>query len=333
MCKSASDLYVSSSLDLVGVDASLNSNDCLIAISLETKPLSQDAFLLPGPEFVLHEPPPEKLNLSYNTPFLSQSRYPSFARSESLKLHPSTARILDDMRFLFSLILKLPSEPTQDDLDKVQHTAKWVHDRIESLPDICPDAPRSAPPVATALSSQTPSSTHSASTPDSVPSQATDSPPSVVSTASSYSSRGPIIPQSHDPSHLLLHNPPASQPVHHPDFLYATVRQTALLYARAAAGRTKLSTACPVPLFYLIWSTAARVSQREWYRVFGVWAWVAVALVTPSATTPFTTVVRSMLMHATVQMGLDHWEVTMEMLRAAVRVVGWLAGGKDGIVL
>lgn len=306
-----------------------SSTDRFIALSLETYPLNV-------PEFPFEESLPERLNPSYNTPFVYQSHYPSFGRSESLDLHPTTAKILDDIHYLFSLILELPPDPSREELDKVQHTAQLTHDSIERMHDVCPEIPTSSAPLPAMihLSRATLSTASSPSTP-AVSSAATGSPHSSSdgpNTSSSSSSCAPaFIPQSHDPSHFKLRKQaPAqaqAQPQHPSDFLYATVRQAALIYARAAATRSPLSAVCPVPHFFLVWSTAFRVSLNEWHRRLGLFLWVIIAVLPTAGHTPFAALAKSLLHIGAVQIGLTHWEVAIEMLRNAVRVVTRLAEG------
>ncbi|OAA61871.1 Zn(2)-C6 fungal-type DNA-binding domain protein [Niveomyces insectorum RCEF 264] len=87
--------------------------------------------------------------VAHNTPLVAA--LPSFAQcADALKLHPTTASILDDMRFLIAAVLALPPAPparSHDNnekkkenknntaaLKKVQTTAEWIHDRIRRLP-------------------------------------------------------------------------------------------------------------------------------------------------------------------------------------------------------
>lgn len=287
-----------------------NSTDCLIAISLESMPLHQHGFLDTGPEFDLHEELPEQLNPSYNSPYAPQSLYPDFFWAESLGIHPATARILDDVRPLFAAILALSSDSPAEDVAKVQETAKQIHDRINDLHDVLPGGPPGSPHPTS--STRTPSSTNS-----------TPSASSSSHSASSSTTQQPrFISQSHDPRHLLLRTAPQ------PDFIYATIRQTALLYSRAAAARLPLSVVCPTPQFYALWATLWRVPLRRWHSLLGLFLWVVLALLPTGGLTQFATMVKSLLHIGAVQMGLDHWEVCIGMLRGAVGVVAWLAGGE-----
>jgi hypothetical protein len=67
--------------------------------------------------------------------------------------------------------------------------------------------------------------------------------------------------------------------------------------------------------------------MREWHRILGVFLWVIVAVLPTAGQTPFASLVKSLMHIGVVQVGMDHWEVAVEMLLGAVRVVGWLAGG------
>jgi hypothetical protein len=300
--------------------------DCFVAISLENTPLN--VF-----EFVFHEPLPDKLRVSYNSPFVTDSPYPSFGKTESLDLHSATARILDDIRYLFSVILDLPPDPVLDELDRVQDTARLILHTIEKMPDICPDAPTPlGTPVSAASLSAAPTSRQSTSLSplpplSSVPT--TREPSSETSDTDFAATSARTIPQSHDPSHFILRKQPQAVPQYAPDFIYATVRQTALLYARAAATRSSLREVCPVQHFFLVWSTAFRVPLNDWHRRLGVFLWVIIAMLPTAAHTPFATLAKSLLHIGAVQVGLDHWDIAIEMLRNAVRVVGWLSGGGE----
>lgn len=291
------------------------------------------------PEFIFHEPLPEKLKPAFNTPFVTGDLYPSFAKSESLDLHPVTAQILDNMRSLFSRVLQLSAGPSPEELEKVQQAAGMMRDLLESMPDTCPDAPRLPllPPTLTGAASEA-SSFPVYSAPPSPPFSA----PSSSSSASHWSSSeqhnttpsissAPPVPESHNPSHFVLRNQAQTQlqPQYPPDLVYATVRQTALLYARAVAARSPLSAVCPVPHFFLLWSTAFRVPLSEWQRRLGLFLWVLSAVLPSSAHTSVRELPKSLLHIGTMQIGLDHWEVAVEMLRSAVEIVGWLAGGRE----
>ena len=80
----------------------------------------------------------------------------------------------------------------------------------------------------------------------------------------------------------------------------------------------------------MVWSTAFRVPLKEWHRRLSLFLWVIIAVLPTAGLTPFATLAKSLLHIGAVQVGLDHWEIAIGMLRSAVKVVGWLAGGKKG---
>ncbi|KAF7563212.1 hypothetical protein G7046_g928 [Stylonectria norvegica] len=80
-------------------------------------------------------------HIALNTPLIFA--WPTFTGcANSLQLHPSTAMILDDMRYLFETVLSLPEEETIEDLQKMVTAAGWISDRIAELPE---DTPRHTP--------------------------------------------------------------------------------------------------------------------------------------------------------------------------------------------
>jgi hypothetical protein len=80
----------------------------------------------------------------------------------------------------------------------------------------------------------------------------------------------------------------------------------------------------------MVWSTAFRVSLKEWHRRLGLFLWVIIAVLPTAGHTPFAALAKSLLHIGAVQVGLDHWEVAIEMLKSAAKVVGWFAGGGEG---
>ncbi len=116
-----------------------------IALSLEIDPVLQASSLGAsssdrGP-FDYTEPSSAAapFRVAHNTPLVA--KLPSFAQcADALRMHPTTASILDDMRFLIAAVLALPPAPDAKDLQKVRSTADWIHGRIQRLPADSPDA-------------------------------------------------------------------------------------------------------------------------------------------------------------------------------------------------
>lgn len=280
-----------------------------IAIGRETAPILEHGLFDISPVYTLHEPLPAQLNPAYNGPFAASSLYSHFTQCKSLKLHSETARILDQMRLLFETILDLAVGTFRDEVDKAKQTASEIYDHISSLHETTPDT---VPPK--------PSLTIPP------PAQAFSPSASIISSSSSSSGSSSLpqfISQSHDPRHLLLRTDPQ------PDFIYATVRKTAILYSRAISMRQPLSTVCSNPDFIGIWSTLWNVSLRRWHSLMGIFMWVTIAILPTGGRTQFATMIKSFLHLGSVQMGIDHWEVSIGMLQRAVRVMQWLAGDEQ----
>ncbi|KAH6690307.1 hypothetical protein F5X68DRAFT_68868 [Plectosphaerella plurivora] len=114
-------------------------HDVAIALAHEAQP-----FLQNGPEFEFEDPVAVPFKIAHNTPFVRD--LPSFSEcGRSLGLHPATATMLDDMRFLFNAVLALPAEPTIQQLRKVQTTCQWVHNRLLALNPVSPGSRQASP--------------------------------------------------------------------------------------------------------------------------------------------------------------------------------------------
>ncbi|KAL8404635.1 hypothetical protein RB594_009479 [Gaeumannomyces avenae] len=98
------------------------------------------------------EPPREHFKVRYGSPLArlggsggGGGGAPTFAScEEALGLHPATASILDDVRFLIGLALALPVDPTPDQERKVRSTAAWIYGRISRLNSESPGGPMSS---------------------------------------------------------------------------------------------------------------------------------------------------------------------------------------------
>ncbi|EPE06653.1 hypothetical protein F503_03080 [Ophiostoma piceae UAMH 11346] len=106
----------------------IHSSDMAIALPFETNPMISGTS-----SRYAHEETTAPFRVAHNSPFLAN--LPSFSQcAEALQLHATTASILDDVRFLISAVLGLPEKPTPKDQQKIQTTARWIHDRIQKLP-------------------------------------------------------------------------------------------------------------------------------------------------------------------------------------------------------
>ncbi len=75
--------------------------------------------------------------IAHNTPLVS-SLVPFARCADALGMHPATASVLDDMRFLIATVVSLPPSPSPVELQKLHAVAVWVHDRTAKLPETAP---------------------------------------------------------------------------------------------------------------------------------------------------------------------------------------------------
>lgn len=300
------------------------SSDNSIALSSEVPQFLQD-----GREFELLDSTKVPLRLAHNTPLVSS--LPRFADcADALKLHPATASILDDMRFLISTVLALPDEPSAKELRKVHTTSAWIHDRISNLPDYTPLV-RSA----------------AAAHPETVPVDRNGSRGSGSLGTEHDTSHGdvpsPLLPPQNDmESHPAgpssntqrrkqqSREKAASAPVpESPDFLYQSVRLAALMYSRAVMERRPFSSVVAQEDFLLLWTTMWRVSLATWKGVLGVFNWAVLPIGPAASDTPHGRSVKSMLTISTLQMSLDNWELTSGAMKAGLSLQRWLGHGAE----
>lgn len=121
-------------------------DDFAIAWWLEDRP-TMDKGQSDGFDFDYVEPAREHFKVRYGSPLARLGRggsggAPTFASCEdALGLHPATASILDDLRFLISLALALHTDPTPEQERKVRSTAAWIYGRISRLNSESPGGP------------------------------------------------------------------------------------------------------------------------------------------------------------------------------------------------
>lgn len=277
--------------------------DITIALSLEVEPHLQGDLPF-EPNEATHVP----FRVFLNTPLVSP--LVAFkACAEPLKLHEATARILDDMRFLIGLVLTLPAECSQKDLQKLQTTSRWIYDRISDLPDEAVAVP------------------HHRGSDGLVPSPSATAAFGLHQTgrrASSAASPREVPEQRNGPGFQDTRTVPPTAP----DLIYKAVRQAALIYARAIMLRRPLRDprVCSPEDFLRLWTTVWRVPLRAWKALLGVFVWVVLSVTPASRGTPHERFVGNCLEVGLVQMGLESWEVAEKAMAGALRLMRWLAG-------
>lgn len=232
-------------------------------------------------------------------------------------MHPAVARMLDDMRFLVAAVLALPEQAPAKELQKVRATSAWIHERISSLPA---DAPAPEP---------TPADQHHPSTAATTTTAAGD-----TATAQQQPGGQPPPPP---PPPASIAIPATETGDGGPDYVYQTVRLTALLYSRAIAQRQPFSRTVSEEEFRGVCTTAWRVPLARWRQLLGVFTWVLLPLVAAGTVVTSSSsaaadkaaagqrrFVRGMLSAGLLQMGLDDWAVAARAMEAALGLQRWL---------
>lgn len=240
---------------------------------------------------------------------------------EPLRLHRATAQILDDIRFLVSLVLALPEDSSEKDLQKVQSTSAWIHSQILGLPNETPAMEHqhtnepylSVPTEANyrqeshSTASRTASGQHS---------------PSYSFRSQGSGSSAPVV------DHFSPSTPPGQSEATSKDLMYQAVRRTALIYARAIMSRKGLSdpAICSGEDLLSVWVTVLRIPLKVWKGCLGIFVWIMLSIAPASRDTKYARCVKSLLTVGLVQMNLDDWDVSERGMRGGLKLVTWLSG-------
>ncbi|KXJ90780.1 hypothetical protein Micbo1qcDRAFT_225647 [Microdochium bolleyi] len=258
--------------------------DYSIAISFESP-----AYLGNGHEGAFSDPTPGPFRISHNTPLVASMVTFSDCIS-GLNLHPATASILDDIRFLLAAVASLPAQSSPTELKKVATTSHWIFNRISKLPIYSPDAPD--PPA----------------TPQQLPTNNL---------------------QGHTGSQRNSTDSPASMAEQNADPVYQAIRQAALLYATAIVERQPFSKVVSFEQFYELWTTVWRVPLTRWKSLAGIFLWIIIIISPTAATTPHSRFVKSMLTTPALGIGIENWFASSSSLRAVLALQAWLRGGEE----
>jgi hypothetical protein len=262
----------------------------VIALSFDSPPVFHN---LPDLAFQYAESASERLIIRHNSPLLP--RWATFASSaEVLGLHPATASMLDDIRFLISTALNLPDDAPPEKLERLKKTAQWIHDRISGMPQ---DAPMRADAGAAAdMVDPVPKTEDSDVEPHSLlpnyPKFSSDSRrPSASpgeSSSTFHSKRSAVSPSdaAQPPTEVSAGDDgkgkgkaAAPKPQAEADPLYAAVRLAAPLYARAIANRSSFAEACsPMDALQILGATW-RIPLARWRAVVGVFLFILAPII------------------------------------------------------
>lgn len=319
-------------------------SDVGIALSFEIPPS-----LRGGHEFDFQDSTQPPLQLALNTPLIStisSGPLPYFASCfEEFRIHPTTASILDDMRFLVNTVLGLPDDASAKEMHKLHLASGWVHNRVLGLP---PDAPimrghspgsanAPSPGMDTALDSQTRRGV------DSSGGLSTGTSPTTQITQQ-FSAYGLGAQQQQPTGHISgidaevmpkrregsMGEDLTGQPsVETPDYVYRAIRISAILYTRAIMTRRPFSEVVGIEDFLELWTTAWRVPLATWRTLLGVCNWMLLPLISSGKNTGHDLWVKSMMNATLLQMGMGHWEIARRTMDAAMRLQRWLKGDNN----
>ncbi|TLS25039.1 hypothetical protein PpBr36_07299 [Pyricularia pennisetigena] len=263
-------------------------HDSLIALWSEESPIMTNSFEFEG---ILDRPSGAgRFKVRYNCPLGPSSV--AFRSCEGvLGIHPATASILDDIRFLIDLALDAPLNPSPAQARKLAATATWILDRIRNLDPKYPerlDRPSEGGDAELGCQS-TDDSTWTEVKPHSLlpkfPShnsmaQAAKS-PGVHKDEEDISSR-PSEDYSPADSTTVASSDgttcATTGEAPKPDALYIAVRLAALIYAEAIAKRQPLSWVCSSSDALALLSTTWRIPLPEWRGVIGVFIFMLLSI-------------------------------------------------------
>ncbi|KJZ72494.1 hypothetical protein HIM_08163 [Hirsutella minnesotensis 3608] len=274
-------------------------DDFVIALAHETEPLM---FGKPGFEF--DDPCRVPLQVSFNSPLLFDC--PLFASPAApLRLHPHTAKILDDMRTVIRAVVELPEEPSDEQLDNLYSTAMSVLSAVTHLPaDVKLDIghqERKADAEADASTSGAGSKRKRHADDASGPRKAgtTDS-----------NSRETTMEDA-------------------PDMVHRCVRKTALVYCYAIIHRVPTSSVLSEADFAQIWGWAWAIGLGRWASLSGIFAWMMICIVASSHQSVHGRMTKTLLVTAFMYIGTENWHIAVDMARAALKLQRWLRGGQS----
>ena len=316
--------------------------DVGIALCFEISPS-----LRGGSEFDFQDSTQPPLQLALNTPLISEissGPLPLFASChEEFHIHPTTASILDNMRFLVSTVLRLPEDASPIELRKVHHTSAWTHEQMLKLPPDGPVTRRPSPGLASAPSPAVKtefepqtrgglegnSGLVAAASPTTqmtqqfsayglgVQQQATRHVSGIGAGEMSGRREGSLGEE------LAMQTSTEA-----PDYVYQAIRISALLYTRAIMARRPFGQVVSMEDFLELWTTAWRVPLATWRTLLGVFNWMLLPLISSVgvANSGHGLWTKTMMNATLLQMGMEHWELACLSMDAAMRLQRWLKG-------
>ncbi|KAM0449479.1 hypothetical protein ACHAO4_007497 [Trichoderma viride] len=289
-------------------------HDIAIAIAHDIEP---DIYGQPGFEFQDDFMVPYQT--AFNCPFLSG--WPMFIDPASaLKLHRSSAQILDDVRSVIQMVQSLPPSPTAQELLHVREAALWALNKLDQMPENIP------------LHDQDDGTGRGAEEGDDVQWETTGYEGAGTSPASSsdYDSSSPrsneSVSMSGSPPAPVGETASARLARTKNDAMYRCIRVTASIYYRAIIARVPTSQILGETDFLKLWELVWEVSVPYWKTAVGVFIWVMAAAVPSCHTAPPARMIKTLSVVGWMTMGLENWHVAISAANTALSLQRWLRG-------
>lgn len=258
------------------------------------------------PGFDFADPFRVPLQVNFNSPLLFDCP-PFLSPATSLRLHPHTAQILDNMRTLTKAVVELPDHPSDDQQDNLYSTAMSILSAVTHLPaDVSLDAGSESPhpDAATGPGSTSPGLKRKRRGDD---------------TAAPRKAATSEI----DGRVAMLEDVP--------DLVHRCVRKTALVYCYSIVHRVPTSQVCSEADFAQIWGWAWTAGLDRWSLLSGVFAWMMIAIVASSHHSVHGRMTKTLLVTAFMYIGTENWHVAVGMAEVALKLQRWLRGGRDDV--
>lgn len=286
--------------------------DIALALTHEVEP-----FLLGQPGFDFEDRFMSPLQLKHNSPLLFDA--PPFEDATlSLRLHPCTAQILEEIRVLLKSVLSLPDDATDDQIDGVKASASATGQRLSQMPADFPKM--SEEDIVVELSEGDSPETIGAMRSD-FGTEERPSPATSLETGSSGHDKD------EDVERVAAGRPPKQKP--QVDHVFRVVRLVASIYCRSIMNRQPTSKVCSTSEFLYLWTSIWQAAMPTWKDILGVFVWALVAIVPSCHDVPKARFVEVLLCTGLRSTAVDSWHVAIETAKAALRFQRWLRAGSS----
>lgn len=299
----------------------IHSHDICMALSHEAQP---DIYGRTGFEFT--DPIMVPFQMSLNSPLTTG--WPSFTScSSSLRLHPCTAVILDDVRTMVEAVLALPPDASPEQLQHASSVASWVYGRIGELPENVPmyqlQQARGSPQEASSSDTSSPPNTTESNMSPQGGSSKFRSPQSTtarrVSVATSNKTQG-LSPAR---TEMIDRGSP---PTEIPDPVYRMVRMVATIYCRAILSRAPTSMVCSAGELLQIWGLSWRIPMASRTSILGIYLWTMLSIAPSCHSSAPARFIKTLFVNGFLTAAVENWHVAIAMADSALKLQRWLKG-------